>query len=239
MLEKINIILVHTSHPGNIGSAARAMKTMGLKKLTLVAPERFPDPKAVEMAAGAADILEKARIVDTFQEAVADSSLVVGTSARSRALPWPMLTPRALGELAISECASHEVSIAFGRERTGLINEELQLCHYHVMIDANPDYSSLNLAAAVQVIAYELRIASLNTKPIEDDWDFRLATGDEMDKFFDHLENTLIQLDFLKEKAPRKLMPRLKRLFLRTRPDVMEINILRGILTAIENKDTK
>lgn len=235
MLDNITIILVNTSHPGNIGSAARAMKTMGLTRLTLVAPERFPDPKALEMAAGATDILETAHVVSTFEEAIAQTSLVIGTSARNRALPWPMLSPRALGTLATKEALTHPVAIAFGRERIGLTNEELQQCHYHVMIDANPEYSSLNLAAAVQVIAYELRVAALKSDDIPSDWDYRLATSDEMNQFFQHLETTLIDLDFLKENAPRKLMPRLKRLFLRTRPDVMEMNILRGILSAIRD----
>lgn len=241
MLQHINIVLVNTSHPGNIGSAARAMKTMGLKKLTLVAPEHFPDPKAIEMAASAADILENATCVATLQEATQHASLVIGTSARDRALPWPMLLPRELATLAMGDNRSQEVAIAFGRERTGLTNEELQLCHYHVMIPANPEYSSLNLAAAVQVICYELRMAALNLPSTlqEEAWDFRYATSEEMNQFFNHLENTLMHLDFLKKTAPRKLMPRLKRLFLRTRPDVMEINILRGILSAVLNTERK
>jgi len=236
VIENINIILINTSHPGNIGSAARAMKTMGLKKLTLVAPERFPDPKALELAAGADDIIETAHCVDSFQEAIQKAGLVIGTSARNRALPWPMLTPRELGALAITESTQHEVAIVFGRERIGLTNDELERCHYHVMIPANPDYSSLNVASAVQIIAYELRLASLTTPTEDAKWDYRLATHDEMEQFFHHLENTLIKLQFLKPSAPRKLMPRLKRLFLRTRPDVMEMNILRGILSEIEDK---
>lgn len=242
MLDRIRIVLVNTSHPGNIGSAARAMKTMGLGELYLVSPERFPHPKANEMASSATDVLDNAVIVDTLEEAIADCTLVVGTSARSRNIPWPLLMPREMASKVKQEPASGKTAIIFGREQSGLTNDELQHCHIHIQIPANPDYSSLNLASAVQVVAYELRLASLDQTSYPDEWDYRLATAEEMERFFNHLQEVLIAIDFLKMNAPRKLMTRLRRLFFRTRPDVMEMNILRGMLTAVQetmNKGSK
>ncbi|EKD55438.1 MAG: hypothetical protein ACD_60C00007G0002 [uncultured bacterium] len=233
MLNAIRIVLVNTSHPGNIGSSARAMKTMGLSRLYLVAPKQFPHPKATEMASGAPDVLTNAVVVDTLDEAIQDCHLVIGTSARSRTLPWPMLTPKECAIKTTEEAKGNEVAIIFGQEQSGLTNEELHACHYHVEIPANPIYSSLNLAAAVQVVAYELRIASL-TGQAENQWDYPLATADELGGFYQHLQKVLVDLSFLNPSAPRQLMPRLKRLFNRARPDVMEINILRGILGSIE-----
>ena len=236
MLDNIRIVLIQTSHPGNIGAAARAMKTMGLSELYLVAPQQFPHPKAEEMASNAGDVLANAVVVETLDEAIGECVLVVGASARSRVIPWPMLTPRALAEKVKQESPTAQIAILFGCEQSGLSNEELQRCHFHIQIPANPAYSSLNIAAAVQIIAYELRVASLEAPEIETDdhWDYRFANADEMEKFFTHLQAVLIKLDFLKLSAPRKLMARLRRLFVRARPDVNEINILRGILTAIE-----
>lgn len=207
---------------------------MGLSELWLVAPEHFPHAKAVEMASGASDILDQATVVETLDEAVADCTLVVGASARSRTIPWPMLAPRDMTEQLKREAPAGTTAILFGREQSGLTNDELQRCHLHTQIPANPGYSSLNLAAAVQVIAYELRLASLDSASAQDTWDYRLATADEMEKFFTHLQQVMIEIDFLKMNAPRKLMTRLRRMFLRTRPDVMEMNILRGMLTAVQ-----
>lgn len=232
MLEKIRIVLIHTSHPGNIGSAARAMKTMGLSALYLVSPKEFPHPKANEMASGAVDILEKAVVVDRLEDAIGDCGLVVGTSARARSIPWPLLTPRELGEKATQESVHHPVAILFGREQSGLTNEELHRCHFHVHIPSHPEYSSLNLAAAVQVIAYELYSAAENNT-IDRTWDCRLATEKEVEDFYGHLEKVLKEIDFLKPTASRQLMTRLRRLFNRTRLDEMEVNILRGFLTAV------
>lgn len=236
MLDRVRIVLVNTSHPGNIGSAARAMKTMGLKDLWLVAPHDFPSHKADELASGATDLLSQATVVETMEEAVSDCHLVIGTSARSRAIPWPLLMPREMAEKVKSEGEDHQIAIVFGREQSGLTNDELQRCHFHIQIPANPEYSSLNLAAAVQVVAYELRLASLAQSSYADEWDYRLATADEMEKFFNHLQEVLIEIDFLKMSAPRKLMTRLRRLYFRARPDVMEMNILRGMLSAVEEK---
>lgn len=234
MLDRTRIVLINTSHPGNIGAAARAMKTMGLCELYLVAPHEFPHHKADEMASGAADILANAKVVATLDEAISDCTLVVGTSARMRAIPWPLLTPREMAEKVRLEPAASETAILFGREQSGLSNEELQRCHLHIHIPANPVYSSLNIASAVQVVSYELRMASLADADISEEWDYRLATADEMEKFYHHLQTVLIEIDFLKLSAPRKLMTRLRRLFFRARPDVMEMNILRGMLTAVQ-----
>lgn len=235
MLTNIRIVLIETSHPGNIGSVARAMKTMGLAELYLVSPLAFPHPKALELASNAADVVEKAIQVQTLEQAIGDCHLVVGASARTRKIPWPMLSPRELGAKAQQESQHGKIAILFGREQSGLTNEELTRCHFHVHIPSNPEYSSLNIAAAVQVIAYELRLA-LTEEVNTQDWDYELATHDAMEAFYQHLEQVMIKIEFLNPAVPRQLMTRLRRLFNRARPDVMEMNILRGILGAIEKK---
>jgi tRNA (cytidine32/uridine32-2'-O)-methyltransferase len=239
MLNRIRIILIKTSHPGNIGSAARAMKTMGLEKLYLVNPQHFPHDKAVEMSCGAADILDNAHCVATVKEAIANCTLVIGTTARLRTISWPLLAPREMAEKIKMEPLHSDIAILFGREQTGLTNEELELCNLCVQIPANPEYSSLNIAAAVQLICYELRLASSQELLVADRWDYRLANANEMEKFFVHLQEVLIEIDFLKMNAPRKLMTRLRRFFLRSRPDVMEMNIFRGLLSAVQEKRRK
>jgi len=235
-LSNIRIVLVETSHPGNIGAAARAMKNMCLEQLTLVRPEHYPDERAFARAAGAISVLENIKIVDTLEEALEGTRLVVGASARLRSLKWPQFTPREAAPKLLEEAQQAPVAVVFGRERTGLTNQELQLCHYRVHIPCNESYSSLNIAAAVQVIAYELHLAvnqavndQSNDQPVP-------APHDEMERFFDHLEGVMIRADFLDPKKPKKLMLRLRRLFNRARPDQQEMNILRGILTAVEQK---
>lgn len=235
MLDTIRIILIETSHPGNIGSVARAMKTMGLKQLYLVNPVHFPHPKANELASSAVDILEQAVLVKTLDQALLDCHLIIGTSTRSRTIPWPMLSPRDLALTVREKPAGMQTAILFGREQSGLTNDELHRCHFHVQIPANPEYSSLNIAAAVQVIAYELYLASLKNN-IPDAWDYPMATHQEIEGFYAHLEKVLVMLEFLNPKAPRQLMTRLRRLFARANPDAMEINILRGILGSVEKK---
>lgn len=235
MLERIRIVLINTSHPGNIGSAARAMKTMGLTQLYLVDPVSFPNRKADEMSAGADDILKLATVVPTLEQAISDCALVVGTSARVRHIPWPLLNPREMAEKVAQESPEAKIAIVFGSEQSGMTNEQLQCCHLHITIPANPDYSSLNLAAAVQVVSYELRMAALADQQEPATWDYRLATAEEMEGLFAHMERALVKIDFLKLNAPRKLMTRLRRFFFRARPDVMEMNIFRGMLTAIED----
>lgn len=236
MLENVRIILVNTSHTGNIGSAARAMKTMGLSQLVLVDPVQPPDGQSVALAAGATDILANLRIVPTLAEAIADCSLVVGASARSRTLVWPMLNPREMGERLATEAKKGTVALVFGRERTGLSNEELQQCHYHVNIPANPEYSSLNVAMAVQTLSYEIRMAWLaqqeRSAQVDDDSDYPPQAL--MELFFQHLEETLYQTQFLHSDRSGHVMMRLRRMFTRMRPDSNELNILRGILTSIQ-----
>lgn len=236
MLQNIRVVLVNTSHPGNIGGAARAMKNMGLGRLVLVSPHTFPAPEASARASGADDVLAGATVVATLEEALAGCALVLGTSARDRSLPWPMLEPRECGHKSVEAATGgQQVALVFGREHAGLTNEELQRCHYHVHIPANPAFSSLNLAAAVQVLAYEVRVAWLAGQgggapaaaadaPV-------LATMDEMEGFYRHLEATLVQVGFLDPANPRQLMARLRRLFGRSSVDHTEMSILRGILT--------
>lgn len=239
LLQKIRIVLVNTSHPGNIGGAARAMKNMGLSQLYLVEPKEFPADKAVWRAAGAADILESAVVVETLDEAVSDCGLVVGTSARERRIPWPLVTPRECGERAIVETQHHDVAIVFGREDRGLTNEELHKCNYHVHIPANDEYSSLNLACAVQVLSYEARVAWLTyvdgNLPHFDDWDQPPVDHKAQELYYTHLQETLEQLGFLTPDNPRQTMTRLRRLYSRVRMDKMELSILRGVLTSIQN----
>ena len=242
MLDKIRIVLVNTTHPGNIGAAARAMKNMGLSELCLVEPKLFPHPDAIARSSRADDMLETALVVESLEEAVADCKLVVGTSARGRHIPWPIVNPRELSA-QVSERLSKtpddfKVAILFGREDRGLTNEELHACHLHVHIPTNPDFSSLNVGAAVQVIAYELRMA-LQESVVDEapqwgvDWDIELADQKEIELMFNHLEQTLIDIKFLEPDNPRQLMTRLRRLLLRAVPDKVEVNIIRGILTKI------
>jgi tRNA (cytidine32/uridine32-2'-O)-methyltransferase len=236
----IRIVLVNTTHPGNIGGAARAMKNMGLTRLYLVAPKDYPSDKAVWRSAGATDVLDNAVVVDTLDDAIAGCSLVVGTSARERRIPWPLLDPRQCGESVWSEAGQHEVAIVFGREDRGLTNEELHKCNYHVHIPANEEYSSLNLATAVQVICYEVRMAFLkaseggNTLP-NHVWDMPPADATALDNYYQHLEQTLIELGFVDPENPKQTMTRLRRMYNRVRMDQMELNILRGVLTAMQN----
>lgn len=243
MLERIRIVLIGTSHPGNIGGIARAMHNMGLSDLALVAPRCEPlTAETVSRASGADHIVHDARKLATLEQAVDDCTLVVGASARSRTLPWPMITPRTLGERLPAELAAAEsrVALVFGREDSGLSNAELQGCHAHVHIPTNPDFSSLNLAAAVQVLAYECRQAWLGQQGTshmtESAPDQPLASHQELERYFEHLERTLVAIGFHDPATPRQLMARLRRFTLRARPERLEINILRGILTATEQQ---
>ncbi|HHO67905.1 MAG TPA: RNA methyltransferase [Gammaproteobacteria bacterium] len=229
---QVQVVLVRTSHPGNIGAAARAMKNMGLTDLRLVAPAQFPHAEATARASGADDLLAAARLYPTVEAAIADATLVVGASARPRSLPVPLLDPRGCARRVLEEPDPARVAILFGNERSGLSNTEIDLCHALVQIPTNPVYASLNLAAAVQVIGYELRMAALAGQvapaPQTD-----YASAGQMEQFYAHLEQTLIEIGFLDPDNPRQLMRRLRRLYNRARPDQNEINILRGILTAI------
>lgn len=229
---RIRAVLVGTQHPGNIGSAARALKTMGLSRLVLVAPERYPHADAHALAAGADDVLAGAPVFATLAEAVADCTLVLGCTARSRRVPLPEQGPREAAAAALSEAAGGgEVALVFGRERTGLENDELQQCHAAVHIPANPGYSSLNLAAAVQVLAWEVRMAVLSqgdgapAAPRDPP-----ATHAQLEGLFAQLGETLDAIDFHKGRAPESAMRKLRRLFLRSHLDAREVRLLRGVL---------
>ena len=240
--ERLRIVLVGTQHPGNIGSAARAMKTMGFSRLVLVAPMQFPHPEAYALAAGANDVLEMAVRVDTLAEAVADCRLVLGCTARSRRIALEALHPRQAAERGrIAVEAGDEMALVFGRERTGLDNDELQLCHAAVHIPANPDYSSLNLAAAVQVLAYELRVGwSMDELPVPitavgvaGGHEVRSeppATHAQLEGFFSQLADTLDAIDFHKGRTPATAMRKFRRLFLRADLDARDVRLLRGLL---------
>ncbi|MCW8347557.1 tRNA (cytosine(32)/uridine(32)-2'-O)-methyltransferase TrmJ [Vibrio sp. ZSDZ65] len=236
MLDNVKIILVGTSHSGNIGSAARAMKVMGLSQMVLVDPQCEVDAQAVALAAGASDIALGATIVSSLEEAVEDCGLVVGSSARSRTLDWPMIEPRECGQRFAIEGEKHPVALVFGRERTGLTNDELQLCHFHTCIPANPEYSSLNLAMAVQTLSYEVRVAHLEREsqqfPAQDEPDY--PRHKELELFYQHLENVITNTQFISKDKPNLVMNKLRRLFSRARPESQEINTLRGILTSID-----
>lgn len=236
MLHNIRVVLVETSHTGNIGSAARAMKTMGLSTLYLVNPLHKPDSQAIALSAGASDIIGNATIVDTLDEALAGCGLVVGTSARSRTLPWPMLEPRECGVKSVEEVAHAPVALLFGRERIGLTNDELQKCHFHVQIPANPEYSSLNLAMAVQILAYEVRVAWLDSQSrgATDHAVSPYPLAEDLERFYQHLQQVLTGTGFIRRAHPGLVMNKLRRLFNRARPESQELNILRGMLTSIE-----
>lgn len=231
----IRIVLVETTHPGNIGAAARAMKTMGFSRLILVNPTQYPHHEASARAAGADDVLAQAKVVADLDAALAGCQWVIGSSARPRGISAPELDPRAGMAQVLTAGADTEIALVFGRERCGLTNDELDRCHYLVRIPSNPDYSSLNLAAAVQVLCYELRMAALahtasvNAEPPP-------APTEELEGFYGHLQTVLLATGFLDPANPRHLMRRLRRLFNRARPDQREINILRGILTSIQQR---
>ncbi|EHU4916850.1 tRNA (cytosine(32)/uridine(32)-2'-O)-methyltransferase TrmJ [Vibrio vulnificus] len=241
MLDKVKVVLVGTSHSGNIGSAARAMKVMGLSQLVLVQPECEVDAQAIALASGAADIALNALVVSSLEEAVADCALVVGSSARSRTLEWPMLEPFECAEKFVQEGQTSHVALVFGRERTGLTNDELQRCHYHVCIPANPEYSSLNLAMAVQTLSYEIRMAYLRHQQsqFEPQDVAEYPRHNELELFYQHLEKVLQTTEFVRADQPNQVMNKMRRLFSRARPEAQELNILRGILTSVEKSINK
>ncbi len=236
MLHNVKVVLVGTSHSGNIGSAARAMKVMGLTNLVLVDPQCSVDEQTMALASGAGEIAQNAKVVSTLDEAVSDCQLVVGSSARSRTLEWPMLEPRECGRKFVEEGESSPVALVFGRERTGLTNEELQKCHFHVCIPANPEYSSLNLAMAVQTLSYEIRMAYLEKEraayPKAEIPEY--SRHEEFEMLLQHIEKVIKLTGFINDSQPNKVMTKLRRLFSRARPEAQEINMLRGVLTSVE-----
>ena len=249
-LSHVRIVMVNTTLPANIGSALRAMKTMGLSKLVLVAPKTYPHPDIDALAAGATDLIEQIEIVETLADAIKDCHLVFGTSARSRTIPWPLLDARPAAEKSISAVVNdqQEVAVVFGREDRGLTNEELAMANYHVTIPVNTDYGVLNVAQAIQVICYEMRMATLAavesgkdetaTMPVTDtesmQWDEPLVTHEQMEQFYPHIEKMLAEIEFLDPKNHRLLPLRLRRLFGRIQLDRMEYHLLRGIFSRVQ-----
>lgn len=234
----MRIVLVNTSHPGNIGAAARAMKNMGLQHLALVGPAHFPHAEATARASGADDILANAQVYPDLPAAIADCQLVLASSARSRSLPWPLISPRQAAEQVVQNSAQ-TVAVVFGNERVGLSNDELSVAQVHINIPTVEGFSSLNLAAAVQVIAYELFVQAKNTDIQLVEEMRELISADQMNGFMQHLEDVLTKVEFLNPDHPKLLMKRLQRLFHRASLDTTELNILRGILSAVDNKVVK
>jgi tRNA (cytidine32/uridine32-2'-O)-methyltransferase len=233
MLDNVRIVLIGTTHPGNIGAVARAMKNMCLQHLYLVQPKRYPSAEATDRASGADDLLQQARVCETLDDALQGCRMVVGASARLRSVDWPQVDPKECAEKLWKESQQGEVAVIFGRESSGLSNAELDRCHLLAHIPANEEYSSLNLSQAVQVLTYELHMASLqqDQEPPER---LDVATADELEGLFRHLEQTMVDIGFSDPRQSDKLQRRLRRLFLRARPDRDEVNILRGILGAAQ-----
>ncbi len=232
LLARVRVVLSRPTHPGNIGAAARAMKTMGLSRLVLIEPRRFPDPQATALAAGAADLLATTTVCDSLEQALAGSALAIGFTARRRDLGPAAHDARGAAAQAVAEAhTGAEVALVFGTEMAGLSNEELIRCQRIAHIPTDPTFSSLNLAAAVQIAAYELRLAAVGTIPV-DDGRTPPATFEELEGLFDHLESSLVASGFLDPYNPRRLMERLRRLFGRARLESQEVNILRGMLAA-------
>ncbi|WP_178862990.1 RNA methyltransferase [Thiomicrorhabdus cannonii] len=235
-LSKIRVVLVETSHPGNIGAVARAMKNMGLSRLVLVSPKHFPSQEASQRASSAADILNNAQVVATLDEAVVGAKLVVGASARLRKVAWPQLDVRETAMLALQTAEEGEIAMVFGREDSGLSNAELDKCHYLAHIPSNPVYSSLNLGQAVQVFAYECLMAADLQREHSKGYRHKLATADQLEGFYEHMFQTLQDIEFLDPAKNARFMRRMRRLFNRTQLDVKEIDILRGILSAAQRQ---
>ena len=237
LLERIRFVLVETTHTGNMGAAARAMKTMGLSRLELVKPRQPPDAEALARASGADDLIERAGVHPDLDSALAGCRLAVGASARLRSVEWPLLEPPEAARLLLAEAAEGDVALVLGRESSGLTNRELARCQYLVHIPTDPDFSSLNVAAAAQVLAYEIRRAwreGSGERPLEVPRD--LATLDDLEGFHTHLAETLTLIGFRDPEQSSRLLMRLRRLFNRARPDRVEINILRGILSAAQGR---
>ena len=237
--DSIKVVLVGTTHPGNIGAAARAIKTMGLKHLDLVSPKEFPSDEAIYRSKAAKDILEKASTYETLLESVKECEVVIGTSARNRKVPWPVLNPKdASKEINLAVKNNSKVAIVFGREDRGLTNEELGLCNLHVHIPTTEEYSSLNLAQAVQIMTYEIRMSFIEIENLENnqEWDVDLASAEQTERLIEHMDELMKELGFYDTENPRKLLMRVRRFFKRSGIDVMEANIFRGLFSTIQKK---
>ncbi|WKJ89472.1 RNA methyltransferase [Methylomonas montana] len=241
MLSHFKVVLVETSHPGNIGAVARAMKNMRMDQLRLVSPKFFPHADATARASGADDVLRTAAVFDSLSDAIADCRIVLGSSARDRTISWPSLTARQVAEKWVGALPVQNIALVFGRENSGLKNHELDLCHYLLRIPCNSEYSSLNLAAAVQVVCYELFVASGQeiVSKVGDYGEEPLATAEQMEAFYGHLQQTIADIGFLHPERSKSIMRRLRRIFNRTQLDTKELDILRGILRFSQNHNTK
>ena len=236
-LNTVKVVLVGTTHPGNIGAAARAIKNMGIFNLALVKPKEFPSDIAIYRSKAAKDILENAEIYESLEDAIAGCKLVVGTSARARSVPWPVFNPRDAAEEMRKISKQGNVAIVFGREDRGLTNDELGLCNFHVHIPSDPKYSSLNLSQAVQILAYEIRLAYSRDEVISEvKWDVDLANNEQTERLIDHMEELMQDVEFYDVENPRKLLLRVRRFFKRSEIDVMEANIFRGLFSAIQKR---
>ncbi len=238
MFENLRIILVEPQHPGNIGAGARAMKNMGFNDLWLVNPKRFPDPQADWRAAGATDLLESSRVRSTLNEAIADCQLVIGTSARVRNIPRPSIFAKELPGLISRHPADLKVAILLGREDSGLTNDELQLCHYHLQIPSDEGYPVLNVAMALQIVVYELFISASGKQKKEAEWDRPIASSNEVEMMLEHLEQVLFESEFLDRQNPGKTLVRLRRMFMRIKLDETEVQMMRGILKHLRKRPT-
>ena len=236
LLNSIKVVLVGTTHPGNIGATARAMKNMGIVNLALVAPKEFPSDVATYRSKAAKDVLENAEVFDTLKMAISDCELVIGTSARERKVPWPILNPKDASQEVSRGSLNNKVAVVFGREDRGLTNEELGLCNLHVHIPTDPEYSSLNLSQAVQIMVYEIRSAILENEGNDGNWDVEFADNDQTERLISHMDELMQEVDFYEIDNPRKLLLRVRRFFKRSRLDVMEVNIFRGLFAAIQKK---
>jgi len=241
LLSNFKVVLVETSHPGNIGAVARAMKNMGMDQLRLVAPKYFPHADATARASGADNVLKSATVYDRLTDAIADCNVVLGASARDRTISWPSLTARECAEKWVGQGELRNIALVFGRENSGLKNHELDLCHFLLRIPCNPEYSSLNLAAAVQVVCYELFVASglVTDSNIGDRGEDPLASAAQMESFYQHLQQTMADIGFLQPERSKSIMRRLRRVFNRTQLDTKELDILRGILRFSQNHNLK
>ena len=236
LFSSIKVVLVGTTHPGNIGASARAMKNMGLLNLALVTPKEFPSDAATFRSKAAKDVLENAQVFEHLKDAVADCELVIGTSARDRKVPWPVLNPKESAEEVAKSAQHHQIAIVFGREDRGLSNEELGLCNLHVHIPSDPDYSSLNLSQAVQILTYEIRFCLLEQQENQNNWDVELANNEQTERLIAHMDELMQEVEFYDIDNPRKLLLRVRRFFKRSRIDVMEANIFRGLFSTIQKK---
>ena len=239
----VRFVLVSTSHPGNIGASARAIKTMGFNRMDLISPKDFPHETAIYRSKAASDILEKAQIHKKLYDAIGDCQFVVGTSARKRKVPWPLVGPREAAEeiINLSLSGTKNIAIVFGREDHGLNNEEMGLCNLHVAIPTSEKYSSLNLSQAVQILAYEIRTQALfkSNKTFKQEWDVPLADSEEVERLINHFDEIMQDVDFYDQENPRKLLTRVRRFFKRSKMDHMEANIFRGLFSSIQKKIKK